>query len=89
MVSKQTEGRTELEVREDTTGRLHELLLMNIPPEREGGEEAPSVARRKARGTIIATIDLEQVAASIVVVDTPKEASCSPAITLIDGHLVA
>ena len=89
LVAEQTVGGAELQVGKPAGSILQERLFVDVPTGGHGGEEAPAMVGGEAGGTVIAAVELQQVAAGIVVVETAEVAAGGPAVAGVRDGLVA
>ena len=78
LVTQVTIRYTKLQLTNPIIDWLHELLLRYIPTCRYRWEELPLISRAESRRTIISAINLKEVLALIIVVQTTKETTSRP-----------
>ena len=62
---------------------------MDVPTQRYRREETPTIVRCKTGRTVVTTVQFQQVASIIVIIDTSEETTGSPTVTSIGYSLVA
>ena len=88
-VTDKTIAATELHETHHTAQGLEESLIADYPSCRESGEETIALARRKVFGTVIADVELSQVAVLPIVSSTSDESYLSVWNVGIGGGIIA
>ena len=65
------------------------MFAGNVPSQRDGREESPTVAGSKTGRTVVTSVQLNQITSVIIIIDTSEETAGSPTVTGIDDSLVA
>ena len=78
LVTQVTIRYTKLQLTNPIIDWLHEVLLCNIPTCRNRWEKLPLISRTESRRTIISAINLKEILALIIIIQTTKETTSCP-----------
>ena len=78
LVTQVTIRYTKLQLTNPIIDWLHKVLLCNIPTCRNRWEELPLISRTESRRTIISAINLKEILALIIIIQTTKETTSCP-----------